>query len=252
MTENNKSEQNEGDGDLCDYWNDRTEDCVQNEMMSGHKTENWVQNELTDGHTSWNNRIWHRNWIQSKLTGGHNIWSRNSQGDRVRNKLTSHSIESVGQAVGVRSDRRCRQITFGIDTAACRTVVPARQPATRGYRCHWDAEAGVQYSTTGKTVVWDEGRRLLVSKDTEGKLMTSESRQPEARRPLMAVKPMTQQGQWVCFGLDRAFAYKIETGRVIHLRARPKDGTSQLNSKHQRRQQQVTGSHGLHDDGGTL
>ena len=31
----------------------------------------------------------------------------------------------------------------------------------------------------------------------------------------MAVKPMTQQGQGVCFGPDRAFAYKIETGRVI-------------------------------------
>ena len=42
----------------------------------------------------------------------------------VRNKLTSHCIESVGQAVSVRSDRRHRQITFGIDTAACRTVVP--------------------------------------------------------------------------------------------------------------------------------
>ena len=24
----------------------------------------------------------------------------------------------------------------------------------------------------------------------------------------MAVKPMTQQGQWVCFGLDRAFLYR--------------------------------------------
>ena len=32
---------------------------------------------------------------------------------------------------------------------------------------------------------------------------------------MMAVKPMTEQGQWVCFGPDRAFAYKIETGRVI-------------------------------------
>ena len=31
----------------------------------------------------------------------------------------------------------------------------------------------------------------------------------------MAVKPMTAQGQWVCFGPDRAFAYKIDTGRVI-------------------------------------
>ena len=31
------------------------------------------------------------------------------------NKVTIHSIESVGQAVGIKSDRRCRRITFGID-----------------------------------------------------------------------------------------------------------------------------------------
>ena len=31
----------------------------------------------------------------------------------------------------------------------------------------------------------------------------------------MAVKPMTEQGQWVCFGPDRAFAYEIDTGRVV-------------------------------------
>ena len=129
-------------------------------MTNGHKVENRVQKGLTDGHKSWNNRIWHRNWIQSKmtdchkgwntswdtnwdkhwiqnkLTGGHYIWSRNWQNDRVRNKLTSQTIESVGQAVGVRSHRRCRQITLRIDTAACRTVVPARHPATRGDRCH--------------------------------------------------------------------------------------------------------------------
>ena len=78
--------------------------------------------------------------------------------------------------------------------AACRTVVRARPPATRGYRCHWDGEARVPYSSVGRSVVWDEGRRLLVSKDTEGKLMTIESRQAELRRPLMAVKPMTQEG----------------------------------------------------------
>ena len=37
----------------------------------------------------------------------------------------------------------------------------------------------------------------------------------------MAVKPMTAQGQWVCFGPDRAFAYKIETGRVIQFESTP-------------------------------
>ena len=94
-----------------------------------------------------------------------------------------------------------------------------------GYRCHWDAEAGVPNSTAGKSVGWDEGRRLLVSKDIEGKLMT------------------TQQGQSVCFGLDRAFACKREIvivkpfvstsngwNRAIELEA-PNDDNSKLQEK---------------------
>ena len=161
--------------------------------MNGHKIGTTELKLL--GHESWNNRIWNRNWIQNKLTDCHNIWSRNWQNDRVRDTLTSHSIESVGQVVGRSDQTEGRRITFGIGTAACKTVVPARHPATRGNRCCWDAEAGVQCSTAGKSVVWDEGRRLLVSKDTEGKLMTIGSRQAEIRRPLIAVKTMTQQGQ---------------------------------------------------------
>ena len=149
---------------------------------------------------------WYNNSIQNKLVGGHNIWSRNWQDTWVRDKLTGRSIESVGQAVGVTPDKRCRQITFEIETAACRTVVPARYPATRGYSCHWDAEAGVPYPTAGKSVVLDAGRRLLVTKDTEGKPMTIES-----------------QGQWVCLVPDRAFAYEIETGRVIPFESTPNE-----------------------------
>ena len=49
----------------------------------------------------------------------------------------------------------------------------------------------------------DEGRRLLVSKDPEDRPMMMESRVAEVRRPLMAVKPMTQQRQWVCFCVRR-------------------------------------------------
>ena len=60
---------------------------------------------------------------------------------------------------------------------------------------------------------------MLVSKDAEG--MMIESRRAEVRRPLKAVKPMTQQGQWVCCGPDRAFAYKIEAGRVIPFESTP-------------------------------
>ena len=53
-----------------------------------------------------------------------------------------------------------------------------------------DAEARVWYSNGGKSVVGDEGRRVLVSRD---------SRQAKVRRRLMAVKPMTQDEQSVCF-----------------------------------------------------
>ena len=61
----------------------------------------------------------------------------------------------------------------------------------------------------------------FVSKGTEGKPIIIDSRQAEERRPLMAVKPMTQQGQWVCFGPDRTFAYKIETGRILPFESTP-------------------------------
>ena len=125
-------------------------------------------------------------------------------------------IESLGiEAVDTRTDRSHRAITFGIDTAACRTVVPANHPAARGYRLHKDAESGAAYSTAGKSLVYDEGRRVLVAKQSSGEPMSIDSRQARVRRPLMAVKPMTEQGQWVCFGPDRAFAYKIDTGRVV-------------------------------------
>ena len=145
-------------------------------------------------------------------------------------KLTGHNTESVGQAVGVRSDKRCKQSTFGVDTTACTAVVPTRYPATRGYGCHWSAEAGVPYPIAGKYVVWEEG-----------KPRTIESRQAEVSRSVMVVEPMTQQGQWSCFGPDRAFAYQIDTGRVIPFESTPNgrnltvalEGPDDANSKFQ-------------------
>ena len=121
--ERQQREQDDGDKLWHDNWNKWDEHCVQNEMTNGHKIENWVHNEMTDshkielmdGHKSWNNRIWHRNGIQNKLTGGHNIRSRNWQDNWMCNILTVRSIESVGQGVGVRAERRCRRITFGVD-----------------------------------------------------------------------------------------------------------------------------------------
>ena len=93
------------------------------------------------------------------------------------------------------------------------------RPATRAYRSHWDAEAGVPYLAAGKSVVWDEGRHLLVSKDTEGKSI--ESQKAEVRTPLMAVQPMTQQRQWVCCRPHRAPENKMDIHRVIQFESTP-------------------------------
>ena len=118
--------------------------------------------------------------------GGHNIWSRRWQNDCVRNKLTSHSIDSVGQAVGVRSAK-------GADKSRLEsTRQRAGQWCQQGIQQHEGTTdvTGARKVTAGKSVVWDECRRLLVSKETKGKLMTIESRQAEVRKPLMAVKSM--------------------------------------------------------------
>ena len=137
-------------------------------MTDGNKIE------LTDGHKSWNNRISYR--IQNKMTGGHKSGNRSL--DNLVPKLDSEQVDGWSQhleqklerqlsvqqvdrsqhevswpSCGVRSDKKCRQITFGVDRAACRTVVPGRHPITRRYTCHWDAEARVPYTTAGKSVV---------------------------------------------------------------------------------------------------
>ena len=131
----------------------------------------------------------------------------------MHGKLTVRSIESFGQVMEVRLDARCRHIAFGADAAACRKVVPAIHPTTQGYRVHWDAEAGVPDSTAGKSGVWtkvDVCQPLII-----------DSRQTEVRRPLMVVKPMTQQVPLVCFGSDRASAYQLDMGRVIPFESAP-------------------------------
>ena len=118
--------------------------------------------------------------------------------------------------------------TRGADKSRLESARQRAEPCCRqgilqheGTDVHWDAEARVPYSIAGQFVVWDKGRRLFVSKDTEGKPTTIEFRQAEVRRPLMVVKPMTQQGQWVSFGPGGAFAYTIDTGRVIPFESTP-------------------------------
>ena len=54
-----------------------------------------------------------------------------------------------------------RTITFGIDTAACKTVVLANHPAAHGYLIRKVSLLGCAYSTAGKDKVYDQGKRIL-------------------------------------------------------------------------------------------
>ena len=102
-----------------------------------------------------------------------------------------------------RLDPLQRSITFGIDTAACKTVVPTNHPATRGYLVHKDSLLGCAYSTAGRDKVYDQGKRILCTLDETGEPMAIESRKVDCRRPLMAVTEMTDCGGWVCFQPQR-------------------------------------------------
>ena len=67
------------------------------------------------------------------------------------------------------SDPSQRTITFGIDTAACKTVVLANQ----------------RTALQAETKVYDQGKRILCTLDGTGNRMAIESRKVNCRRPLM-------------------------------------------------------------------
>ena len=54
-----------------------------------------------------------------------------------------------------------RTITYGIDTAACKTVVHVKHPAARGYLIQKDSLLGCAYSIAGRDKVYDQGKRIL-------------------------------------------------------------------------------------------
>ena len=68
------------------------------------------------------------------------------------NKLVGRSIESVGQAVGVRSVEVQTNHVRSRHCSVEDSGVSAKQP--RGTELIGDAEAGVPYSTAGQSVVW--------------------------------------------------------------------------------------------------
>ena len=121
-----------------------------------------------------------------------------------------------------RLDSPQRITTFGIDTAACKTFVPANHPATRRYQIHNDSLLGCAYSIAGRDKVYDQGKRILCTLDETGKPMVIESRKVNCRRPLMAVTEMTDCGRWVCFGPQRqGFSFDSRTGQKIDFTPTP-------------------------------
>ena len=97
-----------------------------------------------------------------------------------------------------------RTITFGIATAACKTVDPANHPAARGYL---DVRTALQAETT---------------LDETGKPMAIDSRKVECRRPLMAVTEMTDCGRWVCLDHKGKVSVLIrEQGKKIEFTPTP-------------------------------
>ena len=150
--------------------------------------------------------------VVGKMIGTQQI--RNSQASAAAEEFQHASfgelrLSSLGFAQHIESfqldqlDPSQRTITFGIDTAACKTVVAANHPVTRGYLIHKDSPLGRAYRTAGRDKVYDEGKRILCTLDGTGKPMVIESRKVNCRRPLMAVTEMTDCGRRVCFGSKR-------------------------------------------------
>ena len=109
-----------------------------------------------------------------------------------------------------------RTITFGIDTIACKTVVPAHHPATRGYLIHKESLLGCACISAGRDKVHDQGKRILCNLDGSGKPRVIESRKVNCRRPLMAVTEMTDCGRRVSFGPERqGLSFDPRTGQKI-------------------------------------
>ena len=166
------------------------------------------------GTASWRDDDWYAADSNSQTSAAAEEFQHASVGDlRLSNLGFVKHIESCQHD---RLDSSQRTITFGIDTAACKTVVPANHPAARGYVVHKDSLLGCAYSTAGRDKVYDQGMRILCTLDETGKPMAIDSRKVNCRRPLMAVAEMTDCGRWVCSGPQgQGFSFQPRTGQKI-------------------------------------
>jgi len=109
-----------------------------------------------------------------------------------------------------------RTITFAVDTAACRTVVPLGHEACRGYRVHSDEYTGQTYGTASKKGprIKDEGKRILQTKgDGQNLPQRLNTRKADVNKPLLAVCDMVDHGHAVLFDSTGSYAIKKATGQ---------------------------------------
>ena len=148
----------------------------QAETMSKEKVEERKENVSTKSHAeadtaSWRDDDWCTADSNSPTSAAAEEFQHASVGDlRLSNLGFVKHTESFQHE---RLDPSQRTITFGIDTAACKTVVPANHPAARGYLVHKDSLHGCAYSTAGRDKVVDQGKRILCTPDETGKPMAS-------------------------------------------------------------------------------
>ena len=106
-------------------------------------------------------------------------------------------------------------MTFAVDSAACRTVVPKGHKAARGYRVWKDKHLGERYGTAkkGGPKIEDEGLRILQTKvqgdETPKRIHT---RTADVHRPLMAVCDLVDKGHAVLFDAGGSYAWNKKTG----------------------------------------
>ena len=129
---------------------------------------NSEQSWNAEAHTSsWQDDDWYTADPNSQTSAAAEEFQHASICDlRHSNLGFAKHIESVQSD---RLDLSQRTITFGIDTAACKTVVPANHPATRGYLIQKDSLLRCAYSTAGRDKVYDQGKRILCTLDGTGK-----------------------------------------------------------------------------------
>ena len=115
-----------------------------------------------------------------------------------------------------RTDSSDREITFAVDSAACRTVMNKDHKAARGYKVWRDKLYGQTCGTAMNNGprIHDEGLRVL---QTQGNGMDPpmrlHTRKANVRKPLIAVSDMVDHNHAVFFDSSGSYALNKRTGR---------------------------------------